>query len=55
MREKLDMLNKLNTKLQNKEQSAKLVIFRGDKLENEPDFIDLDIEKDFVSSSNIFK
>ena len=54
-KEKLETLEKVHDKLLNKESSAKLVIFRGDKLENEPAFIPIDIDKDFISASNIFK
>ena len=41
----MDTVMKLKYRLLNKETSAKLVIFRGDKQINEPEFIEIDIEK----------
>lgn len=45
---KMDAIIKLKHRLLNKETSAKLIIFRGDKQINEPDFIEIDIEKWFI-------
>jgi hypothetical protein len=38
--------------LVNKEANAKIIIFRGDKFDNEPEFIDIDLEADFGIQSS---
>ena len=44
---KLNQLQKVRQNLVNKEANAKIIIFRGDKFDNEPEFIDIDLEVDF--------